>query len=109
MALQVVLARLLKKLISLKKEEQSRTMSTKTLTIREQDIIHCMSGYIPVKLINKFKKPSPNDATQKKHQMFVHVLRGMKVDVQTDGIDTLEDYTRVWTEQIDRGRGAIQN
>lgn len=56
-----------------------------------------------MKLISKFKKPSPNDATQKKHQMFVHVLRGMKADIQTDGIDTPEDYTRVWTEQIDRG------
>ena len=48
MALQVVLDRLLKKLISLKKEEQSHIMSTKslsTLTIREQNVIHYTSGY----------------------------------------------------------------
>ena len=35
--------------------------------------------------------------------MFVHVLRKMRAENQPDNIDTPEDYTRVWTDQIDRG------
>ena len=35
--------------------------------------------------------------------MFVRVLRRMRADNQPDDIDTPDDYTRVWADQIDRG------
>ena len=105
-ALQLIVDRLLKKLISLRAEEQSQRVgrnNLSTLTLREKNVVYYMSGYISVKLIKKFKKRSSNQIIQQKHQMFVHVLRRMRAEHQPDDIDTPEDYTRVWTEQIDRG------
>ena len=105
-ALQLVVDRLLKKLISMRNEEQSLSVSRyslSTLTLREQNIVYYMSGYISVKLIKRFKKRSPNKLIQQKWQMFVCVLRRMRAENQPDDVDTPEDYTRVWSDQIDRG------
>ena len=105
-ALQLVVDRLLKKLISMRMDDQlQRAGKTNlpTLTLREQNVVYYMSGYIPVKLIKRFKKRSPNQLIQQKRQMFVRVLRRMRADNQPDDIDTPDDYTRVWADQIDRG------
>ena len=105
-ALQLVVDRLLKKLISMRTDDQSQTAgknNLSTLTLREQNVVYYMSGYIAVKLIKKFKKRSSNKLVQQKRQMFVRVLRRMRADNQPDDIDTPDDYTRVWADQIDRG------
>jgi len=63
LALQFVVDRLLKKLISMKNEDQTKMRMAKklsTLTLREQNAVYYMSGYIAVKLIKRFKKRSPN-------------------------------------------------
>ena len=73
------------------------------LTLREQNVVYYMSGYIPVNLIKRFKKKSPVERVQQKRRMFLCVLRGMRADNQQDDINSPEDYTRLWSEQIDRG------
>ena len=105
-ALQLVVDRLLKKLISMRVDDQSQRAgknNLSTLTLREQNVVYYMSRYIPVKLIKRFKKRSSNKLIQQKRQMFVRVLRRMRADNQPDNIDTPDDYTRVWADQIDRG------
>ena len=59
-ALQLVVDRLLKKLIRTRNEEQLQRVgrnSLSTLTIREQNVVYYMSGYMSIK---KFKKRSQN-------------------------------------------------
>ena len=105
-ALQLVVDRLLKKLISMRNDDQSQRAgkaNLSTLTLREQNVVYYMSGYIPVKLIKRFKKRSTNKLVQQKQQVFLRVLRRMKADNQPGNIDTPDDYTRVWADQIDRG------
>lgn len=100
LALQLVVNRWLKKFISMKNEEHSQRVSgnrLSTLTLREQNIVYYMSGYISVKLIRRFKKKSPNKLVQQKRQIFVGVLKRMRAESQPDDIDTPEDYTRVWS------------
>ena len=62
-ALQLVVDRLLKKLISMRNDDQSQRAGKAnllTLTLQEQNVLYYMSGYIPVKLIKRFKKKSTN-------------------------------------------------
>ena len=105
-ALQLVVDRLLKKLISMRNDDQSQRVgkaNLSTLTLREQNVVYYMSGYIPVKLIKRFKKRSTNKLVQQKRQIFLRVLRRMRADNQPGNSDTPDDYTRVWADQIDRG------
>ena len=90
LALQFVVDRLLKKLISMKNENQTKMRMAKklsTLTLREQNAVYNMSGYIAVK-IKRFKKRSPNRRVQQKWQMFVQVLRQMRAENQANNTDT---------------------
>ena len=106
LALQFVVDRLLKKLISMENEDQTKMGMAKklsTLTLREQNTVYYMSGYIPVKLTKRFKKSSPNRHVQQKWQMFVQVLRQMRAENQVGNIDTPDNYTQAWADQIHRG------
>ena len=38
-----------------------------------------------------------------KRELFVKVLSGMEADQQLDGVDSIESYTRTWTQMIDHG------
>ena len=44
-----------------------------------------------------------NKATEAKHQFFLSVLKRMRANNQAEDIESLDDYTRVWSDQIDRG------
>ena len=86
-ALQFVVDRLLKKLISMKNEDRTKMRMAKklsTLTLREQNAVYYMSGYIAVKNIKRFKKRSPNCQVQQKWQMFAQVLMQMRAENQAD-------------------------
>ena len=65
--LQLVVDSLLKKLISMRVDNQSQRAgknNLSTLTLWEQNVVYYMSGYIPVKLIKRFKKRSSNKLVQ---------------------------------------------
>ena len=62
-----------------------------------------MAGYVSIKLLKKYQKPTKHEELKIKHQFFVKVLRQMQATDQPGDVDTLSDYTRLWSELIDRG------
>ena len=104
-ALQILLDRLVKLLISKRKGSLNPATapapSTNQITLREENAVHYMAGYVTTKLIKRYQKKSANKATQKKNRMFVSVLKEMvisRIDVDIGDYDAVE-----WTELIDRG------
>ena len=62
-----------------------------------------MAGFIAVKLLKKFKKPSKNPQVEHKHRLFICLLALMQALGQPGEPETVEDYTQHWSELIDRG------
>ena len=62
-----------------------------------------MAGYVAIKLLKKYQKLTKHEELKIKHQFFVKVLRQMQAtDQPTAGdVDTLSDYTRLWSELIE--------
>ena len=104
LTLQLVIDRLLKQLINQQaKVTTQKSFTSNQLTVREQNAIRYMAGYIAIKLQKRYKCHSSNPTLQKKHKIFVAVLTKMTADNQPPGVETLDDYTRLWSELIDRG------
>jgi hypothetical protein len=98
--------RLLKKLLenqakAAKKYEISE--SVRPLTSLESNAVRYMAGYVAIKLLKKYQKPTKHPDLTVKHQVFVKVLREMQAANQPEDVHTLSDYTRLWSELIDRG------
>ena len=74
-----------------------------TLTLREQNAVRYMAGYVAVKLKRKFWKKTKNPEIEKKRNMFVQILTSMEADHQEENVDSIEDYSTMWTSLIDRG------
>lgn len=104
-ALQLIMDRILKKMLENKANaiESHKTVAVTPLTMQERSAIRYMAGYVAVKLLKRYKKPSTNLELQRKHNLFVRVLKGMRATHQPDAVETLSDYTRLWMELIDRG------
>ena len=62
-----------------------------------------MSGYVAVTLLKKYRKGKADSAMKNKWWYFVRVLNAMKCEDQPLCNDTVEDYTKAWSEEIDRG------
>lgn len=66
-----------------------------------------MSGYVAVKRFRQNPKSTKNKHLEIKRQFVCSVLKTMKADsegqVCTDDVESLEDYTLVWSELIDNG------
>ena len=56
-----------------------------------------------VKLLRKYRKGNVSDTVKHKWQYFVRVLKKMKCEDQSACDDTVEDYAKAWSEQIERG------
>lgn len=70
---------------------------------REENVVRYMSGYVAVKLLKKYRKGNASSAVKNKWRYFVKILSEMKCEDQPLCNDTVEDYTKAWSEQIDRG------
>ena len=106
LALQILVDRWFKKMITMKRPAETQRMrrgSLSPLSLREQNIVFYMSGYVSVKLIKKYRKRSSSKVTEQKHRLFVTILKRMRANDQADYVESVNDYTRVWSEQIDRG------
>lgn len=106
LVLQLLLDRILKKLLenqakATKKYESSDHV--RPLTSLECNAVRYMAGYVSIKLLKKYQKPTKHEELKIKHQFFVKVLRQMQATDQPGDVDTLSDYTRLWSELIDRG------
>ena len=73
------------------------------IPIGEENVIRYISGYVIIRLIKKYTKTTHNPQLQKKWELFLLVLRKMKAEEQLCSGNSLDDYTRMWSDQIDRG------
>ena len=73
------------------------------LTMRERSAIRYMAGFVTIKLLKPYRKPSKHVQVQFKCQLFVWVLKRMSAADQSDTVDSVDDYTRLWSELIDHG------
>ena len=107
LTLQLLLFRLLKGLLknlaNSKREGASASTVSQLLTQRERNAIRYMSGYVAISLLKRFKRPVSKAELHEKHELFVKVLSQMKAENQPSGVDSIADYTRLWSELIDRG------
>ena len=62
-----------------------------------------MSGYVAASLLKKYKKPAKHPQLKVKRTLFVNVLTRMKAVDQPGEPASLLDYTKLWSELIDRG------
>ena len=100
---QLVIDRVLKCMIEMRKNKLSTSKPKIKLSVREENVIYYMSGFVAVKLIKKYQHSSSNPELSSKCSYFVGVLREMKAEEQPLCNDTMVDYSRTWCEQIDRG------
>ena len=106
LVLQLLMDRILKKLLenqakAVKKYESSEPV--RPLTSLESNAVRYMAGYVAIKLLKRYQKPTKHPDLKIKHQLFVKVLREMQAANQPGDVDTLSDYTCLWSEMIDRG------
>ena len=62
-----------------------------------------MAGYVAIKLLKRYRKPSNHPQVHLKRQLFERVLKKMSAADQPDPVESVVDYTRLWSELIDRG------
>ena len=109
LALQLLMDRVLKRLIENKAKatrqhtESSTAGSVRPLTTLESNGLRYMAGYVAVSLLKKYRKPSKHPQVQLKRTLFVRVLIGMRAVDQPGEPDSPLDYSKVWSELIDRG------
>ena len=104
MTLQLLIDRVLKRLINQQAQvatPEQQALTSHHLTVREQNAIRYTAWYVATKLTNKYKRHSSNPTLKEK--LFVAVLSNMTAVNQPPGVETLDDYTRLWSELIDRG------
>ena len=106
LVLQLLLDRILKKLL----ENQAKASKkyeisdyVRPLTSLECNAVRYMAGYVAIKLLKKYQKPTKHQELKMKHQYFIKVLHQMQATDQPGDVDTLSDYTGLWSELIDRG------
>ena len=104
LCLQLIVDRLLKQLISNRVKAQRTTTTPKSYALnkREKNAVCCMAGYVAVSLLKRFKKWK-NKHVQLKRDLFVPVLRSMRAEQQPSSLSSIEEYTQVWSDLIDRG------
>ena len=62
-----------------------------------------MSSYVAVSLLKKYRRPTKHPQFKVKWELFIHVLTGMKAVNQPGEPESVLDYTKLWSELIDRG------
>ena len=106
LVLQLLLDRILKKLLENKAKASKKyeiSDDVRPLTSLECNAVRYMAGYVAIKLLKKYQKPTKHQELKTKHQYFIKVLHQMQATDQPGDVDTLSDYTRLWSELIDRG------
>ena len=105
--MQLMMDRVLKKMIEKRANAMEHFCTHRNvlapLTMRERSAIRYMAGVVAIKLLKRYKKPSKHEQVQFKRQLFVRVLKRMTAADQSDTVDSVDDYTRLWSELIDRG------
>lgn len=108
LCLQLIMDRMLKRLIHNKAEERKshyKAIAARLpqLTVLQINGIRYMAGYIAVKLLKKYKKRSKHPKVQLKWKMFARVLKDMKATDQPGMPNSPLEYSEAWAQLIDRG------
>ena len=77
--------------------------SVRPLTAMESNAIRYMSGYVAVSLLRKCRKPTKQPHLKMKWALFEHVLMEMKAVDQPGEPESVLEYTKLWSDLIDRG------
>lgn len=72
------------------------SVNVEGMTVREENVVRYVAGYVVCKVKKKFSE----------HAEFLGAFKGGFILDFTE--DDLDDYTRVWTEQVDRGGLSCQ-
>lgn len=83
--------------------QQSTGHKSLPMTIREQNAIRYMAGYVATTLKKQFFKRSKNPGLREKREIFVQILSAMEASDQPSGVQTILEYTTLWTQMLDRG------
>lgn len=104
-ALQLIVDRLLKKLIKNKADMVTvpESHSPRPLTSLECNAVRYMAGYVAITLLKRYRKPSKNQLLKEKRKLFVKVLSTMRAEDQPGEPQSPLEYSRLWSELIDRG------
>ena len=100
---QIVVDRVFKHMIARKKVTPNFVTTDDSLIVREENVVHYMSGYVAFHLLSKYRKSTSDPELQSKWKYFTSVLEGMKTKEELPCNDSIEDYSRMWSEHIDRG------
>ena len=107
LALQLIIDRLLKKAVQKEKElKESRSAAAQPVTqlsMLESNAIRYMAGFVSVKLLKGCMKVAKHPLLRLKRELFANVLRKMRADGQPGEPDTVDEYSSLWSELIDRG------
>ncbi len=91
LTLQLILRRMFQEVVQqMTVKNNPTTVSPQRITPREENAIRYMAGYIIVKL-------------KRKYTSYVDFFQSIHVSIDETYIETVQDYTRIWTEQVDRG------
>ena len=95
LTLQLVLKRLMHAVVKQMTTSPSTAIrcSPQVLNSREENAVRYMAGYVVMKLRKKYRE----------HSLYAKVLDTMKTNLDESAVVSLDDYTRVWVEQVDRG------
>ena len=107
--LQLLLDRVLKQLLKNKASPRKRSTkmaessAIKPLTAMEGNAVRYMAGFVAVRLLRKYRKPTKNAQLKKKRRMFIRVLTGMRAVDQPGEPNSIVEYSKLWSELIDWG------
>ena len=108
-ALQLLFDMILKILLhnkaAAKKQSTAGTQddSIRPLTSMESNAVRYMSGYVAVSPLKKYRKPTKQPQVKVKQALLVRVLSRMKAIDPPGEPDSVLDYTRLWSDLVDRG------
>ena len=105
LALQVILDEMLKQLLAKQSAavDMAPEVFVRPLTLCESNGVRYMAGYIPAKLLKKYRRGSKNSSLDIKYKLFVKTLQHMKAHEQPGDPDSPYEYSKLWMEVIDRG------
>ncbi len=107
LTLQLFLDRAIKAMLKFEAEASTAmpiAVTTATeFTQRERNAMRYMAGYVIVAFLKKYKRPIKNPALLEKYALYSKILSHLKAEQQPIQMDSLLDYTRIWSELIDRG------
>ena len=90
LTLQVILKQMITNIISHRVKTTDTSIQVERMTEREENVVRHMAGYVAFKIKKKFPL----------HSDLLELESGVTLDFTGDD---LQDYTKVWTKQIDRG------